>query len=57
MPYRQRAVIQSTMTPLPFSFPQLEPIAEQRKIARIDTTASTELEPNVLLHATAPSRI
>jgi serine/threonine protein kinase len=35
------------MTPLPFSFPQLEPIAEQRTIAQINNAASAELEPDV----------
>jgi serine/threonine protein kinase len=32
------------MTPLPFSFPQLEPISQQRTIAQMNTAASIELE-------------
>lgn len=35
------------MTPLPFSFPQLEPISEQRTIAQMNNAASVELEPDV----------
>ncbi|HVB25510.1 MAG TPA: FHA domain-containing serine/threonine-protein kinase [Ktedonobacteraceae bacterium] len=40
-----------TVTPLPFSFPQLEPIAEQRTIAQVDNTARVELEPDIQLNA------
>ncbi|MEO8972357.1 MAG: FHA domain-containing serine/threonine-protein kinase [Ktedonobacteraceae bacterium] len=43
-----------TVTPLPFSFPQLEPIAEQRTIAQMNNTESVELEPDVLFDAAAP---
>ncbi len=35
------------MTPLPFSFPQLEPISEQRTITQMNTAASVEFEPDV----------
>lgn len=40
-----------TVTPLPFSFPQLEPIAEQQAIAQVDNPVSVELEPDVLFDA------
>lgn len=36
------------MTPLPFSFPQLEPIADRLALAQMHNAASVELEPDVL---------
>lgn len=46
----------ATMTPLPFSFPQLEPIAEQREITLAHNAASIEREPDVQFDAPASNK-